>query len=252
MNSIVGYVEDQNEIVIVLNDDMSQSEIDEFDAELNKVDNLMNIVFVSKEEAFETEKEKLGEAGELLREDDNFYPNTYRVKINDLSRLRNTVKDIEGMEGVDSVKAPTEIAETLTSIKKLVILFGMGIVVLLIGVTLIIIANTIKITVFNRRKEISIMKYVGATDLFIKFPFMIEGLILGLVSAISAYFILWGGYNYLLDWLTQNPSTWIQSINGSIIPFQQLGLKLFGGFAAGGIGIGVVGSMIFVRNYLKV
>ncbi len=252
MNSIVGYVEDQNEIVIVLNDDMTKSEIDEFDTELHKVDNLLDIVFVSKEEAFQKEKEKLGEAGELLREDDNFYPNTYRVKIDDLSRLKKTVEDIEGLSGIESVKAPTEIAETLTSIKKLVILFGMGIVALLICVTLIIIANTIKITVFNRRKEISIMKYVGATDLFIKLPFMVEGLILGLVSAIFAYFILWAGYNYLLEWLVENPSSWIQAINGSLIPFEQLGLRLFGGFAVGGTGLGVVGSMIFVRNYLKV
>lgn len=252
MNNVVGYVEDQNEVVIVLEDDMTQDEIDNLDDELHEVGNISNIVFVSKEEAFQNEKDKLGDAAELLREDDNFYPNTYRIKIDDLEFLDKTVDEIGRLFGVEDVKAPTDIAETLTSVKKLVITMGMGIVALLIGVTLIIIANTIKITVFNRRKEISIMKYVGATDLFIKLPFMIEGLILGLISAIMAYFILWGGYSYLLGWLEENPSTWIQSMYGSILPFKEIGLKLFGGFALGGTGLGVVGSMIFVRNYLKV
>ncbi|MBC8545756.1 ABC transporter permease [Clostridiaceae bacterium NSJ-31] len=252
MNNVVGYVEDQNEVVIVLEDDMDQSELDELDDELHDIENINNIVFVSKEEAFQNEKDKLGDAAELLREDDNFYPNTYRIKIDDLEFLDETVDEIGRLFGVEDVKAPTDIAETLTSVKKLVITMGMGIVALLIGVTLIIIANTIKITVFNRRKEISIMKYVGATDLFIKLPFMIEGLILGLISAIMAYFILWGGYSYLLSWLEENPSTWIQSMYGSILPFKEIGLKLFGGFALGGTGLGVIGSMIFVRNYLKV
>ncbi|MEF9853763.1 MAG: permease-like cell division protein FtsX [Hydrogenoanaerobacterium sp.] len=252
MNSIVGYVEEQNEVVIVLKDQMTKKEVEAYDKKLSSLDNIIKKIFVSKEEAFKTEKEKLGDAGALLREDDNFYPNTYRIKIDDLGKLTKTVEEIENIKGTDTVKAPTDIAETLTSVKKLVITLGMGIVALLIGVTLIIIANTIKITVFNRRKEIGIMKYVGATDLFIKFPFMIEGLILGLVSAILAYFVLWGGYNYLLHWLVENPSSWIQSINGSIIQFNQIGLKLFAGFAAGGIGLGVLGSMIFVRNYLKV
>lgn len=252
MNNVVGYVEDQNEVVIVLEDDMTQDEIDNLDDELHEVGNISNIVFVSKEEAFQNEKDKLGDAAELLREDDNFYPNTYRIKIDDLEFLDKTVDEIGRLFGVEDVKAPTDIAETLTSVKKLVITMGMGIVALLIGVTLIIIANTIKITVFNRRKEISIMKYVGATDLFIKLPFMIEGLILGLISAIMAYFILWGGYSYLLSWLEENRSTWIQSMYGSILPFKEIGLKLFGGFALGGTGLGVIGSMIFVRNYLKV
>ena len=252
MNSIVGYVEEQNEVVIVLKDELTKTEITAFDEKLNGLNNIISATFVSREEAFKTEKEKLGDAGALLREDDNFYPNTYRVKVDDLSLLSKTVKDIDNIKGVDSVKAPTDIAETLTSIKKLVITLGTGIVALLIGVTLIIIANTIKITVFNRRKEISIMKYVGATDLFIKLPFMIEGLILGFVSAVLAYFILWVGYDYLLKWLVENPSTWIQSAKSSIVPFEVIGLNLFAGFSAGGIGLGVIGSMIFVRNYLKV
>lgn len=252
MNSIVGYVEEQNEVVIVLEDTMTENEIKTFDKELKGLSNIINVTFVSKEEAFKAEKEKLGDAGELLREDDNFYPNTYRIKVDDLGQLDKTVNEIGALNGAESVKAPTDIAETLTSVKKLVITLGMGIVVLLIGVTLIIIANTIKITVFNRRKEIGIMKYVGATDLFIKFPFMVEGLILGLVSAVLAYFLLWGGYNYLLQWLIENPSSWVQSVNSSIIDFSTIGLNMFAGFAAGGIGLGVIGSMIFVRNYLKV
>ncbi|MEG0116187.1 MAG: permease-like cell division protein FtsX, partial [Hydrogenoanaerobacterium sp.] len=95
MNSIVGYVEEQNEVVIVLKDQMTKKEVEAYDKKLSSLDNIIKKIFVSKEEAFKTEKEKLGDAGALLREDDNFYPNTYRIKIDDLGKLTKTVEEIE-------------------------------------------------------------------------------------------------------------------------------------------------------------
>ena len=159
---------------------------------------------------------------------------------------------VAAIEGIESVKAPNEVADILTSIKHAVAAGGFFIVALLIAVSLVIIANTIKVTVFNRRKEISIMKFVGATDLFIRLPFFVEGFLLGLLSALVAFGLLWVGYDYLLQMIAENPSSWIQQAYQSLLPFKEMALRLLGWFAGGGIGVGVFGSMFFVNRYLKV
>lgn len=96
------------------------------------------------------------------------------------------------------------------------------------------------------------MKYVGATDTFIRLPFFVEGFLLGLISAMLAFGLLWLGYDSLLRLVAQNPSAWIQQASQSLLPFQEMALRLFIWFAAGGIGVGVFGSMFFVSKYLKV
>lgn len=252
MNSIVGHVENQNEFTVFMADGVGNDEIIGFDKELEKVANIADIRYLSADEVLEQQQEKLGDKFDALKPGDNPLPATYYIKVENLEKLGDTVKEIEAMEYVDSVSAPTEVASTLVSVRQVVIVMGLSIIVLLVAVSLMIIANTIKITVFNRRREISIMKYVGATDTFIKFPFMVEGLILGLISAVITYFILWGGYNYLITWVAENPSVWIQSIQSSIVPFDAIGMRLLAGFSIGGTGLGVIGSMVFVRNYLKV
>ena len=159
---------------------------------------------------------------------------------------------IERMEFVYQVNAPTEVADTLVAAQRVVALLGTGIVAILMVVSLIMVANTIKISVFSRRKEVNIMKFVGATDAFIRLPFIVEGILLGLFSAGIAFGILWLGYSQLVQWLGQNGSSWLQSAYASIIPFNEMALPMFGGFAGAGVLIGVVGSMLFVRKHLRV
>lgn len=251
MNNIVGHVESQNEFIVYM-EDVTDDQLSVFDRELEKIDNLADIRFLPKEEVLAEWSGKVGDALEGLKEGDNPLPDTYYIKVKNLERLSETVADVEELAGVDSIDAPTDVANTLVSIRKIVIAMGVGIIALLVAVSLMIIANTIKITVFNRRKEISIMKYVGATDTFIKFPFVVEGLILGVIAASLAYFVLWGGYNYLLDWVAQNPSDTLKNLGVDFLPFHTIGLQLYGGFATGGVLLGVVGSLVFVRNYVKV
>jgi cell division transport system permease protein len=116
----------------------------------------------------------------------------------------------------------------------------------------VIVANTIRITVFNRRKEIGIMKYVGATDGFIRLPFLSEGILLGLISATLAFVLLWGGYAFICDWLLKSPLSWAQLFIQNIIPFRQVAPRLYLYFVAAGVGIGGLGSVIFAGKYLKV
>lgn len=251
MNNIVGHVESQNEFIVYM-EDVTKDQLSKFDKELAKIDNIKDVRFLPKDQVLEEWGSKVGDALEGLKEGDNPLPDTYYIKVKNLERLTETVEDVKTLPGVDGVDAPTDVASTLVSIRKIVVTMGVGIIALLVAVSLMIIANTIKITVFNRRKEISIMKYVGATDMFIKFPFVVEGLILGILSASIAYFALWAGYNYLLDWVAQNPSVTLQNYGVEFMPFKTIGLQLYGGFAAGGVFLGTIGSLVFVRNYLKV
>ncbi len=257
VNEIVGYVEQINEMVAYVQDGVDEQGLQEIEASLGLIDNIDmdRSVYVDKETALQEQQELLGENAALLEGlegEENPLPNSFRLKLRDLSQTTSTEMQVEAIEGIDSVRAPSEVAEILTSIRHAVSAGGMFIVALLIAVSLVIIANTIKVTVFNRRKEISIMKYVGATDTFIRLPFFVEGFLLGLISAMLAFGLLWLGYDSLLRLVAQNPSAWIQQASQSLLPFQEMALRLFIWFAAGGIGVGVFGSMFFVSKYLKV
>ena len=257
VNEIVGYVEQINEMVAYVEDDVDEQGLREIEASLALVDNIDmdRSIYVDKQTALQEQQELLGDNAALLEGlegDENPLPNSFRLKLRDLSQTTSTEMQVEAIEGIDSVRAPNEVAEILTSIRHAVSAGGLFIVALLVAVSLVIIANTIKVTVFNRRKEISIMKYVGATDTFIRLPFFVEGFLLGLISAMLAFGLLWLGYDGLLRLVAQNPSAWIQQASQSLLPFREMAPRLFLWFAAGGVGVGVFGSMFFVSKYLKV
>ena len=255
VNQLVGYMEQRNEIVAFLNDDITDEQVAEVTSELESIENVYDLEYLDKEAVLEEQRELLGESGVLLEGlegEENPLPPTYRMKIRDLSQLTGTVMRIQAIEGVQSVNSPDMVAEVVTSLKRAVSTGGMMIVAILIVVSLVIIGNTIKVTVFNRRKEINIMKYVGATDTFIRLPFFVEGFLLGLISALIAFGLLWVGYDYVMRILSENPAQWIGQAYDSMIRFEDVALKLLCWFAGGGIGIGVVGSMFFVNKYLKV
>ena len=107
-------------------------------------------------------------------------------------------------------------------------------------------------TIFNRRREINIMKYVGATNAFIRFPFLVEGMVIGLISALIAFGLLWVGTHFLYQWVGQSASGWLQLAYQSLIPFVSIAPQMLLGFVAAGVLFGMVGSFIFVGKYLKV
>ena len=254
INSLVGYFESQNEIVIFLDDSVSGSRLTRLDDELRAVGNISSATFVSREEGLETWMKELGDDGTLLEwlVEDNPLQNSYRVVITDLSKMDETVDEIKAIRGVESVSASSEVAHAVTGLKQAVSLGSLAVIGILAAVSLCIVANTIRITVFNRRKEISIMKYVGATDTFIRLPFLSEGVLLGFLSATIAFFLLWGGYEALLYWLNDSALEWATLITGQLIPFKQVALRVYLCFLATGVAIGGVGSSFFVGKYLKV
>ena len=254
LNGMVSYVENQNEMVAFLEDSADDITVSAVEAALNSNDNVDSFAFVSREEALERYSEIVPDSllENLEQDKEEVFPLSFRITLKDLSLIDETTAQIESIPGIMRVNAPTNVAETVTGIKRAVYICGSGIVIILLAVTLIIIANTIKVTVFNRRKEINIMKFVGATDRFIRMPFVVEGILLGVISACIAYLLLWGGYTYLMNYVQTQASATLSAFLKNLVPFSQVAKQLLASFAVGGIAIGVFGSMIFVRKHLKV
>lgn len=252
VQSVVDYIEDQNEVMVFAYDRLDEQGLAALDADLRSTENIFEVEFISREEGFDQYKEKLEVDGIFDELTPDFLPNSYRVRIDDLSMLSETVARIENYDGVEKVNSPTDIADIVVEIKHAVYVSGFAIIGILAVVALIIIANTIKVTVFNRRKEINIMKFVGATDPFIRLPFVVEGMVIGLIAAAIAFFVVWGAYEYLISWMEGNQSPLYAMFGGQIIPFKTIALQMGSAFAGAGTFIGVGGSLIFVRRYLRV
>ena len=257
-NSFVGYVEAQNEVVVFLTDGLGDEAIDAVEQSILDTENVAGCRFISKEEGLDSWVDSMSGVTENSEElfaplyEDNIMPDSFSVTVRDLSQLDATVEALGAIADVDYVRAPEQVAQTITILKNAVNVGGAAIVLLLIAVASMIIANTIKITVFNRRKEISIMKYVGATDMFIRLPFIVEGLLLGLISAALAFLIIWALYARLCQSLTGSDTVLLAFLTENLVPFGQMALPLIGCFILVGVTIGTLGSIIFVRRYLKV
>lgn len=254
INKIVGYFESQNEIVVFLDDSVKGDELTEINQQIEQIENISSVVFVSREEGLRTWMTELGDDGTLLEwlVEDNPLQNSYRVTVRDLSLMDETIELIKTLDGIDTISASNDVAHAVTGLKQAVSTGGLAVVALLAAVSLSIVANTIRITIFNRRKEISIMKFVGATDGFIRLPFLSEGILLGFISATLAFFMLWGGYYALCEWLKMSALTWATLITSQLVDFKEVALRLYLWFLGAGVGIGSMGSVLFVGKYIKV
>ena len=254
INSIVGYVESQNEVVVFLRDELSAEQMERADNEIRALPNIASVTFVSREEGLVEWMDALGDDGTLLEWllTDNPLPNSYRLVIKDLSNIDETLMELRSMDWVETVSAPIEVAQTVAGLKEAVRLGGAGIILILSAVSVAIVANTIKITIFNRRREISIMKYVGATDAFIRLPFVVEGILLGLISATIAFFLLWGAYSGFVHWVNQSTASWTVLLSANLVTFGEVAGSIYLTFAAVGVSFGAVGTLLFTRKFVKV
>lgn len=261
MQVIVGAVEDENEMVAFLDMDLSDSQVKQIGQEIADIPEVEESYFYSSEEAWETEKGKWGAASAMVEADVEgndlgpILPDAYRIKLKDVSAstLDSVEQQLLEIDGVDpDIRTPSQEATILSDLEKAISTVGAVIVLILAIVSVVIIANTIKITIFSRRKEIGIMRLVGATNTFIKMPFIIEGMLIGVISALIAFGLLWVAYNYATQFVMTNPSSWLEIAIGRLIDFKQIAPYMLAGFAAGGAGLGVVGSSLFIRKHLKV
>lgn len=254
VNNLVSYIEQQNEAVVFVNDNATDIQIKELQTKLLANENVSEVVFVSKEDAFKRQVESLGDDPGLFEGlgDKDFLPASFEIRIKDLSRMTETVNNIKSYQNVSKVNASLELGEALTSAKNIINTIGGAIVIALVVVSIVIIANTIRASVFARRREINIMKYVGATDGFIRLPFVVEGLILGLLSSLISFSIIWFAYVKGLGSITGKSTTWLAAMLQHLVPFNQVAVPLGISFALAGMLTGVLGSIMSIRNHLKV
>ncbi len=211
--------------------------------ELNALDNVREVSFVSKEELLERYSEEFGDILEDLKED-NPLQDAFVIQFNDLALFDTTVTAIKAIQNIDTVDYNSDLSATLVKVRNLVLTIGSWVIVLLLLVSLFIIANTIKLTVYTRRLEIFIMRSVGATKWFIRFPFMVEGLILGSTAGVLSYGLLFGLYAAVRHVF---PFT----SGFELISFAAVWWQLLLGFLVGGVLVGLVGSFISTGRYLK-
>jgi hypothetical protein len=268
-NVVMVYFQDKNSVLYPINGDPAPTDKNipdtaykvhneqEAKALCDKIaamDNVLDVEYISPEQAYEDYKENYADENaqylSLFEGDENPMPMGARVTL-DMEALGTpenvkATKDlISKVEGVDTVISSDTVTERLANIRSAVEIAGFWIIAVLMLISLVIVCNTIRVTMYNRKLEISIMKAVGATDWFIRWPFLIEGIILGVVSAIISLAFTFGIYTLAGDKIKET----MQS--GELIPFSQMALPLFGIFVGIGVLAGVIGSIIILNKYLK-
>lgn len=246
MDSLLDTIERQNVVMIYVADEATDEQTSQLGNQLKTMNNISECIFVPKEDAFEAQKEAMGEDAALLEGlDENPLPDAYKVTIKDLTQFRATVDGIKSLDYVDTVRENSDVADKLIGIRKGVSSVIIGMVSLLFIVSLFIISNTIRITMFSRKLEISIMKAVGATNWFIRWPFMIEGMLLGVIAGLVSFGVLAGLYQGMVYVFSDILAIFTPVAFGSYAGYILLA------FMAVGIFTGSFGSLISMGKYLK-
>ena len=241
-------LEAENQFTAFIDETIPQDEARALQDDIEAVPNVARAEFVTKEQAqddFESDYE-----GNPLFDDlpSTVYRDRFHIYLDDISLLTETEAAVQEVAGVADTQSAPEIAEGFTVIRNIAGAVAVILVVILLAVSLFIIANTIKLATFNRREEIAIMKMCGATNAFVRWPFIFEGLILGLVGAVLAFFLQWGVY-VLVGNAVSGTDT-IELIK--FLPFRPMALRVLGVFAATGFVIGAGGSVVAIRKFLQV
>ena len=254
INHFVEGVESEQGIQVFVKNEATQEQIDELGEKIRAIDGVSTVEFVSKDEALEQMKERFGDRQDLLEGyegENNIFTASYVVTLTDLTKSQAVQDQINTYSDVDKkINSKDEVVTTLINLANGIKIVTGVILVLLIVISIFIIANTIKLTVHARRKEISIMKYVGATNGFIRWPFIVEGMIIGVLASIISIAIVGVSYSYIAESLVN--SQFLQTINMSLVSFGDMFNSIIFVYMLLGIGIGALGSIISMRKYLKV
>lgn len=247
---VIDDIEDMNVIVVYVQSDVDEAQTKYLGDELKSLKNVASVEFVDKDTAFKQQIEAMGTNADYFEDAENVLPDTYKVTVDNMEQFDKTSSEISKISGVESIRDNKDVAIALSRIRSSVSYISIGIIVLLMLVSLFIISNTVRITMFSRRLEISIMKSVGATNGFIRWPFVIEGILLGIISAFLSLGAVWGIYEVVKRSVASMLGN-IMGIGKSLIEFKEYALLLLAAFLAIGILSGVVGSMVSIRRYLK-
>ena len=218
--------------------------------EIAKIDNVVSVTYVSAEEGLESVKEDMPEGQEsyftfLDEEYGNPLSDAARISMEDMSRFDETVEKIKALEGISNIQTHSELADNISAIKRGVTIAGGWVIAILMLIALVIVSNTIRVTMYNRKLEISIMKAVGATDSFIRIPFVVEGVLIGLISALIAEGLLYFCYRVATETIVSVLQT------TDIVRYGEVAWWLLLIFVGIGIFAGILGSVIMISKYLR-
>lgn len=254
VNSLVEYLGDQNETVVYLDQGLSDEQLASVDQTLRSMPGLAAVTYVSQEEVLETYKGYMSEYADLFNdfEEDNPFHANYRVVLEDLNRMDEMIAQLEQIDGVYSVSAPTQLSSVFLTIQRAVTYAGWALVAVLALVSVVVISNTIRLTVFARRKEINIMKYVGATNGFIRWTFFVEGTSVGLISGLLAAGLVIGAYALVVNKVGAMSGFWGPILGSCLLSVGQVWPIVLGAFLIFGVIIGSIGTATSIRKYLEV
>ena len=248
LNDMLGDLEDENQLAVYIDDSYTEEQARALEEELKAVPNVTNMTFVTRAEALDTYQQSHNNV-ELFEDlPDDVFRDRYYVHIADIAQMAQTKANLEQVEGVGDVVAAVEIAEGFVLVRNIATGVALVLVGILLVISLFIIANTIKLATFYRREEIAIMKLCGATDGFIQWPFVVEGLILGLTGALVAFFVQWGLFQLVGKVIIQGNGLSLVTMIGytTLIP------TILPVFCGVGALIGVGGSLLAIRKFLQV
>lgn len=248
---VMDQVVSQQGIKVIIKEGITEQQKDKLENEIRAIEGTNKVTYTSKEQALSSVKEILGNNQYLISgwDENNPFPASFFVTLNDLSENERVQQEIYKLDNVDEINSKNDTMSKLESMAGAINIITMVLLVLLVAISIFIISYTIKLTVHARRKEISIMKYVGATNNFIRGPFIIEGIIIGIISALISIIILGLVYNVVTGKIL---STSVMYMTLQLYTFVQLFTKVLIVYLTLGIGIGILGSTISMRKYLEV
>jgi cell division transport system permease protein len=237
-----------SEILVYIDSSLSDAEARSIGTKINLLDNVLEAKFVSREEALQNFVSDHDNDSAFSGVQPQDLRHRYVVTLEDNTKMQQTADLLLQLPGVDKINAAYELAEGFTTIQSVLHIVSVAVIAVLLVVSLLIISNTVKLAMYDRRDEIAIMKMVGATNGFIRLPFVVEGFSLGMIGAILAFGLEWLGYDAMLNKISSVDA--LQLFN--FVPFQELLLPMVATFAAAGMFVGIVGSWTSIRKFMDV
>lgn len=249
VNYISSQVKDQCEVQLFMQPDAGEERTQAIKSEIESIDNVKEAVLFTKEDMLDFAKKDMFEGKEELltgfEGDENPFSDSYKITLVNIENTSETVAKLEALQGVEHVENKQDVVNTVVSVSDIVQKLSLAVMALLLVIAIVIISNTVKLTVFNRRKEINIMKYIGATDRFIRVPFVMEGVLIGFLGAVVAFAIMSWGYIGGLKFVAAYGFNMFD-----LVPYMSIVPVISCLFVGVGCMIGIMGSVISMRKYL--
>lgn len=248
IDQMISSLEANNQVIAYVEETLSEDDARALQSSIEAIPNVSSCQFVTKEEAMKEFASQYDDQSLFADVDASVFRDRYIVYLDDISLMSQTRDALYGVTGIAKVNAYLEVAQGFVTVRNVVSAVSMILIIVLVIVSVFIMSNTIKLATYSRREEIAIMKMVGASNGFIRFPFVVEGLTLGLFGGILAFLIEWGIY----DVVTNNVMESIVGNLVTVVNFSDVSLPVLGIYAGVGLIVGAFGSSIAIRNYLKV